>query len=200
MGREATCTCRWGADSGEVKVLLEADELIVRGAFRRSAPRAAIAGIEVDGDSLHFVADGEPVALALGPTQAARWRDAMLKATPTLTAKLGVGPGALAHFIGDCDDADLAAALAGSLTDDPAAASVLIARVDAPAALDAARRLHSLHHAVPLWVVYRKGAASPFGETAVRTAMRSHGYIDTKVAGVSATLTAAKFMFRGEDA
>lgn len=199
MGREATCTCRWGGDSGEVKVLLEADELIVRGAFRRSVPRAAIAGIEVDGECLRFQADGEPVALELGPTQAARWREAMLKAAPTLAAKLGIGPASPAHLIGACDDAALAAALTGHTTDDPAGAAVLIARVDAPAALDAARRLHSLHHSVPLWVVYRKGPKSPFGETAVRTAMRSHGYIDTKVAGVSEMLTAAKFMYRGEE-
>src|SRR5580698_2593251 len=34
MGREALCTCRCGADAGEVKALLETEEVILRGAVK----------------------------------------------------------------------------------------------------------------------------------------------------------------------
>jgi hypothetical protein len=48
----------------------------------------------------------------------------------------------------------------------------------------------------PLWVIYPKGPGKPLGESAIRTALRSEGFIDTKVASVSPTLTALKFIRR----
>ena len=48
----------------------------------------------------------------------------------------------------------------------------------------------------PLWIVYPKGPASPLKESVVRELLRSLGFIDTKVASVSAKLTALRFVRR----
>jgi hypothetical protein len=71
MGREARCGCRCGAETGEVKALLETEELILRGAVKRRIPIASITGIRVDAGGLHFTADSEAVVLELGSAEAA---------------------------------------------------------------------------------------------------------------------------------
>jgi hypothetical protein len=48
----------------------------------------------------------------------------------------------------------------------------------------------------PLWIVYPKGANSEVKESGVRDLLRSHGFVDTKVASVSARLTALRFVKR----
>ena len=51
----------------------------------------------------------------------------------------------------------------------------------------------------PVWVAYPKGKASSLGETAVREKMRGLGWIDTKVASISAGLTGLRFIKRGRE-
>ena len=46
---------------------------------------------------------------------------------------------------------------------------------------------------IPIWMVYPKGAGCSLGETAIRTTLRQRGLRDTKVASVSAMLTALRF-------
>ena len=48
----------------------------------------------------------------------------------------------------------------------------------------------------PLWIVYPKGANSEVKESGLRDLLRSRGFIDTKVASVSARLTALRFVKR----
>jgi hypothetical protein len=45
--------------------------------------------------------------------------------------------------------------------------------------------------------MYPKGAGKPIGETEIRETLRRAGWMDTKVASVSATLTALRFNARG---
>jgi hypothetical protein len=47
-----------------------------------------------------------------------------------------------------------------------------------------------------LWIVYPKGAKSEVKESGVRDILRSYGFVDTKVASVSARLTALRFVKR----
>jgi hypothetical protein len=47
---------------------------------------------------------------------------------------------------------------------------------------------------VPLWIIYPKGEKT--SESSVRNSLRSRGFIDTKVASVSAKLTALRFLKR----
>jgi len=48
----------------------------------------------------------------------------------------------------------------------------------------------------PLWIVYPKGANSEVKESGLRDLLRSRGFVDTKVASVSARLTALRFVKR----
>ncbi|MDX6463950.1 MAG: hypothetical protein QOE55_7647, partial [Acidobacteriaceae bacterium] len=48
----------------------------------------------------------------------------------------------------------------------------------------------------PLWIVYPKGANSEVKESGLRDLLRSRGFVDTKVASVSARLTALRFAKR----
>jgi hypothetical protein len=50
----------------------------------------------------------------------------------------------------------------------------------------------------PLWIVYPKGPTSEVKESLLRVLLRTHGLIDTKVASVSAKLTAIRFVKRKE--
>lgn len=142
MGREAVTQAELGPQSGTVKVLLESDALILRGAIRRRYPRAGLAEVRADAGVLRLRCEGEAVALHLGEPAAERWRMAILKPLPTLREKLELhGPVLL---VGDCDDAALEAALAGLCTEDPGVASVIVACIqgaaDLAAALDVRQR------------------------------------------------------------
>jgi len=62
MGREATCHCQWGSESGHCKVLLETSELIVRGPIRRRVPIASLTQVSAQGNDLHFHANEDAVS------------------------------------------------------------------------------------------------------------------------------------------
>ncbi len=194
MGREARCTATWGTRSGEVTALLESTELIVRGAFRARVPLASLTAVQVRGDTLHFRAGDDEVALLLG-SAAQRWAAALTTPRPTLAARLGITARCRLLVEGGVDDEALATALAAATAPAADGAEIIVARVDDPQTLIdvAARHRALLARGVPLWVVYTKGRGAPLGEAAVRTILRQRGLMDLKVASVSAALTALKF-------
>lgn len=195
MGREARCEARWGARSGEVKALLESTEVVVRGAFRASAPLAELRDVRADGDVLRFTARGEDVALWLG-ADASRWAAKIAAPPPSLAAKLGIGAATRLLIAGRIDDPELAGALAAATrTRSAASADAIVVRVDDRSTLSRLAETYAaaLERGVPLWVVYTKGKDAPLGETAVRELLRERGLIDLKVASVSPALTALKF-------
>ena len=71
MGREASCQCNWAGTTGDVKALLETNEIILRGEIRRRIPLQKLANVKVQADRLCFSVDREPVQLYLsGSSQA----------------------------------------------------------------------------------------------------------------------------------
>jgi hypothetical protein len=195
MGLEAQCACRWSGGTGMVKALLETEELILRGDVKRTIPLPAIADVAVEGDELRFRAAGEELALTLGAKPAQRWATKLTTPPPTLARKLGIGPEARARVIGPVDDPVLREALRDAEAVDADDAALGIAVVADEAALRHALDVHGAKG--PLWLVYAKGPRAGFGEGAVRSLMRTAGYIDTKVAAVSDTLSAMRYHFRG---
>ena len=194
MGREARCECRWGDGAGEVKALLETHELVLRGAVKRAFPLAQLKGVRVSGDELLFAVGAERIALGLGAKAASSWAKKIATPPPTLAQKLGISAAAKALVIGPVRDASLKDALRGVTTSSPDAARLCVAVVKDEAALEKALASHARIAAkLPIWIAHRKGPSSPFGENAVRRVMRQQGFVDSKVAAVSAELSATRY-------
>ena len=194
MGREAACRATWGTRSGDVRLLLETNELIVRGAIRATVARSDVRDVCASDSGLTFVAAGERVTLDMPSAAAARWAKALTATPPSLAKKLGITPGTRVAYAGPNDCPELAAAIAAgtSVRTNPA---LIIARIDDAGTLHEIVASHAppLATGTPIWIVYEKGPKSPFGETAVRALMREAAFTDTKVASVSARFTALRF-------
>jgi hypothetical protein len=197
MGREAHCDCAWGNDTGTVKVLLERDMLILRGAVARRIKLSEMRDIRVEGTGLRFTAGTDEVLLALPRQEATRWARAIAAPPPSLREKMGLDLGRLAILVGVPDDPALQVALRGCTTDQPELAAMVVARVHNDAEAMQAVRTHALlRPGRPLWVVHDKGRGAVYGEAAVRAAMRAAGFADTKVAAVSDWLTATRYVIK----
>jgi hypothetical protein len=198
MGREATCTCIWNGKKSIVKAQIEPPELILRGELKRSVPIASLESVKAERDQLRFTVDGESVALSLGADIAVKWADALLKPPSSLAKKLGITPDTTAWMIGRVDDAALEAALAEAKAVSTRRGDLILARVDTLAELQSAliRTAQQLSAGTPIWFIYRKGPGHSLNENLVRTTALATGIVDTKVASVSAALTALRFTKR----
>jgi hypothetical protein len=194
MGREATCHCKWGAEEADCKVLLETGELILRLGMRRRVPWAEMSAVSARDSKLHFKVGPDRVELNLGPEVAQRWAKVIASPLPTLAHKLGISSATKLFVTGKVKSEELKAAVAeGSLSSEKDADLTLIC-VNSQLELD--RYLVGKTYSKPLWIIYPKGSTSGVKESAVRTLLRSQGLIDTKVASVSANLTALRFVSR----
>lgn len=194
MGREALCACRWGAETGEVKALLESLDLIVRGDIKRKVPIADLKSVHVEDDDLCFKVGRESVALSLGAKDAASWAKKIATPPPSLKDKLGLKDGMKAFVIGTHSDPALAAALKGATTTVAAKAALAVAVAENEK--DLAKAIRACPDALPIWIVHRKGKTAAYGETPIRAAMRAGGFIDTKVSAVSADFSATRYVQR----
>lgn len=198
MGREAVCMCDWNGKKSTVKALLEPPELIVRGETRRRLPYSKLQNVKADGQILRFTFEGDRVALSLGGAMAAKWADALLKPPPSLAKKLGITSEITVWMIGTSDDSALKSALAEAKSVSRRSGDLILARVDRPADLHSAlmRAGKQLGEGVPIWFIYRKGPGHPLNENFVRSTALATGIVDTKVAAVSAELSALRFVKR----
>jgi hypothetical protein len=194
MGREATCHCKWGAEEADCKVLLETGELVLRLGRRRRVPWSEMSAVSARENKLHFKVGPDCVELNLGPEVAQRWAKVIASPLPTLAHKLGISSTTKLSVIGKVKSEELKAAIAeGSLARGKDADLILIC-VNSQLELD--RYLAGKTYSKPLWIIYPKGPTSEVKESAVRTLLRSQGFIDTKVASVSADRTALRFVSR----
>jgi hypothetical protein len=203
MGQEASCLCDWNGpatrvEAARVKALLEAPELILRGEIKRRIPFAAMKQVAAIGSRLRFGFEDESFSLELGKLQAAKWAQTFLKPPPTLAKKLGLLPGCAVRVLGTIDDEALRGALEGTRPVTRGEVDVIIARVSTPAQIADAWKKAAAQVAggAALWMVYPKGRGHAIDETAVRDAGLAAGFVDVKVAAVSAALTGLKFVRR----
>ncbi len=190
MGREAIVKAEIGAEAGEVRAILEAQELILRGAIKRRFAKADMADVLAADDVLRFSCQGEHVKLHLATKLAQAWAKAIATPPPGLRTKLGLDKGAKTLLTKACDDSQLAEALQGAVTKDPAGAAMVIAPIDGPDDLALALKASK---GLPVWTIYAKGKAAQFGDAAIRTALRAEGFKDTKSCAVSDRLTATRY-------
>jgi hypothetical protein len=194
MGLEAKCRCRWSGGSGEVRVLLEAHALIMRGELRRRFLIVEMGDVRVEGQDLRFRSAGDEFALDLGADRAERWAKKIAAPPPSLAKKLGVAPASKVLVIGPLEGAVLAEALKGGIAANNKEARLSLAVVDGAPALQHALHVHeALPLGTPIWIVHGKGPNASFGEGPVRKLMRDAGYKDNKVSAVSETLSATRY-------
>jgi hypothetical protein len=195
MGREAVCQCTWAGASAGVKALLETSELVLRGEIRRKIPLADLKQVAVRSGRLRFTVGGEPVELHLGPAQAEKWA-AALKAGPVpLARKLGVTGETVVRTLGRVTDPALASALQSAARISARNPQLIVACVATPKELAAALAKSEAQAAkgAPVWLIYPKGPGHALNESMVRAAGLAAGLVDTKVASISAALTALRF-------
>lgn len=187
MGLEAEIALETNGQTHRVKALLESHDLILRGAFKRTFRICDIANVAVHDGALHFVHDGTGYILHL--PRAETWAKKLTAPPPSLASKLGISPDKPAFVIGTVDDEALATALDGNTTATVTKAAQFIVIAETPEALPKVPHLPAL----PVWIVYPKGARSAVPESVVRGHMRNAGWSDTKTSAVSARLTALRF-------
>lgn len=203
MGYETTCRARvTGADGSvreaESKVLLETDELIVRGEARVRIPRSAIERVTTRAGVLTITAPTAVVALSLGDVAAAKWRKKIEEPPKRLIDKLDVKPNATVWVLG-VEDEMLVAQLAERTTQvlrgrSASACDVVFVGVESAADLARiGRGLKAMNDDGAMWVVHRKGPTG-VADTTIFGRARALGLTYTKVARVSDTHTAEKLV------
>ncbi len=189
MGLEAESVVETEGETHTVKALLEGHELILRGAFRRTFSLTDISAVEVRDAALHFMHGGVAFTLRLPDGRAETWARKMTTPPPSLAAKLGISPDKPAYVVGFTDDPALLTALDGNTVATKNAAVQIVVVADSPDILPDPDGLP----AMPVWIVYPKGAKSSLPESIVRTHMRDAGWSDTKTSAVSERLSALRF-------
>jgi hypothetical protein len=196
MGLEATCRVRTGATTHEAKVLLETDELIVRGADRQRIPLSSVSNVAAANGELRVDHEGGTLVLDLGDA-AGKWAE-RIRSPRTLLDKLGVRPGQTISVSGVIDDGFLEQ-LAGS------GARVRTRRLEKNSdivflAATTPRDLGKLGAAAKaikrdgaIWVVHPKGKGA-LRDTEIFAVAKDVGLTATKVARFSATHTAEKLV------
>jgi hypothetical protein len=189
MGREARCTVSHGNERAEAKALLETDELIVRSPFRLTVPRAQIRSATASGETLEVVYEGGTVTLELGEREAAKWANDITN-PKTLADKLGVKPGQRVRLVSGADRGLIGAGT--EVTDGEA--DVVFLAAERPGDLDLIDQLQNeIARNGGIWVIRPKGR-DDLTEGLVFAAGRGAGLKDVKIARVSATHTAMKFV------
>lgn len=201
MGRESECTCECNGSIHLVKALLEPPDLILRGGLRRRLPFSQLTGIHADEEILRFECECEAFALRLGGDLPRKWARALTTPPPTLAKKLGISESTVVRMVGPVDDDALRSAIAAAKAVADDGADLILARVNTTSELAGALRVtaNQLAARVPIWFIYPKGRGHALNENDVRSTGLAAGIVDTKVAAVSSTLTALRFVRRRDD-
>jgi hypothetical protein len=202
MGYETRCIARVSDSSGATRegegaVLIETDELVVRGPARVRVPRASITGVRADGGTVVVTHPGGAVELALGD-DATRWRDRLAEPPKPRIDKLDVKPDARVWVVGVDDEALLAELRARTpnvrVGGRAVESDVVFLAVGHDADLPRiAKTAPALSDRGALWVVHPKGT-SGVADTAIFAAGKAAGLVATKVARFSDTHTAEKLV------
>lgn len=194
MGNEALCRVEHDGQSAEAKVLLETEELIVRGAMKLRIPFREVERADARGGVLALRWRGGETRLAVGP-QAAKWAE-KIRNPKSVIDKLGVKAGHRVSIVGDIGA--LAAeveARSGDVSRRARKGSdvIFFAASKREELSKMASLRESLAPAGALWVVRPKGIDA-ISESDVMAAGKAAGLVDVKVTKISDALTGEKFV------
>jgi hypothetical protein len=198
MGAEATCRVTTSNATAEARVLLETDDVIIRGAptVRSRIPLSSITHADATSGRLTLHHASGTTILDLGP-KAETWARKILNPTPLLD-KLGVKSGASVSILGvtDPDFLEALAARTTAITRGRVRANSAVIFLSLERESDLARIARVAPKLAPgaaLWAIHRKGPTG-IPDTAIFTAAKHAGLTYTKVARFSATHTAEKLV------
>jgi hypothetical protein len=206
MGYEAKCRVRVDDRAGNVReadgtVLIETDEVIVRGEARVRVPRTSIERVTSRGGTVTITSPAAIVSLTL-PADAAAKLKTRLEAPPkALIDKLDVKPGARV-WVRDVDDDVLLTQLEERTPNviraarggPGASCDVVFVGVSSEKELDRIDRVvPAMRDAGAIWVVHPRGPGG-VADTAIYARAKILGLTATKVARISATLTGEKLV------
>ena len=196
MGNQTLTTVRYdGTSYGDAKVLLETDEVIVRGGLKLRIAFREIKTARPVGDDLLLQWSNHELRVPLG-SDAPKWAQKILNPKSRIE-KLGVKRDQRVCAIGKLDD-DFLAELAASGADVSRRlrkdADVIFAAIDSRDDLPAlARTRQFLQPAGAVWIVRPKGNPA-LSEAEVMQGGKAAGLVDVKVVRFSSTHTAEKFV------
>lgn len=202
MGYETKCRVRVVqgkvAREADGTVLLETDELIVRGDARVRISRAEIARVARRGGKVVVSSPAATVTLSLGEPAAERWAKKLAEPPKALIDKLDVKPGAAVWLLGthDATLVDQLAARTANVSSTRSAKNQDVVFVEVGRAKDfprLARALDAMTESGAMWVVHPKGP-NGVADTAIYARAKELGLTATKVARVSDTLAAEKLV------
>ncbi len=202
VGYEVKCRVRvvekGAAREADGTVLLETDELVVRGEARVRIKRTAIQRVTRREGAVTVTAPTATITLTLDEAVATRWEKKLDEPPKRLIDKLDVKPEAAVLLIGTHDD-DLCEQLAertSRLSRASSAKNRDVVFVDVSGAADMtriARANAAITDDGAIWVVHPKGPTG-IADTAIFAKAKELGLTATKVARVSETLTAEKLV------
>lgn len=204
MGYETRCAVRvvdgTGARTADAAtVLLETDDLIVRGDARIKVPRRAIQRVTARAGVVTITSPDATVSLTLGADAAARWKRKLEEAPKPLIDKLDVKPGAKVWLwhISDAALRDEVTRRAASVSTGRSASACDVVFVEVRSEGDLDRVDRAARAIVPngaIWVVHPKGKAG-VSDTSIFGRARQIGLTYTKVARISDVLSAEKLVW-----
>lgn len=202
MGYETKCRTRVTDASGireaDATVLLETDELIVRGEARVKIPRRSIQAVKTRANTLTITSPQATVVMTLGADDAAKWAKKIQEPPKQLIDKLDVKPTSKVWLFGVHDETLISQVSArAAKTSNGSSVSerdVVFVGVDNEKQIDRVdRAAKAIGDDGAIWVVHPKGAGG-VPDTAIFARAKSLGLTYTKVARVSETLTAEKLV------
>lgn len=190
MGNEAICRIEIGAGAAETKVLLETDEIVVRGSLRAKMAFRDIRDVNAINGVLHLTWNGEPVRVHVGK-DAEKWA-AKIRSPKSVADKLGIKPGQRITVLGTIDTSVLGSVeLSKRLRRDT---EVVFLAANSRAELERLGEIReTLAPAGVVWVIRPKGITA-ITEGDVLAAAKDAGLVDVKVVRFSDTHTAEKLV------
>lgn len=204
MGYETKCRVKVvdaaGTREADVAaVLLETDDLIVRGEARVKVPRTSIESVTSRAGVVTVRSPTATVSLTLGAEAAAKWKTKLEEAPKLLIDKLDVKPTAKV-WLWDVDDATLrkqVKARAAEAVEGASASKCDVVFVDVASDAELPRIDRAAKAIVDrgaIWVVHPKGK-SGVADVAIFAHAKSIGLTYTKVARISETHSAEKLVW-----
>jgi hypothetical protein len=181
---------------GAAKILLETDDLILRGGVRARVMRADVRDVHVRGGTVVVHYAGGTLTLTIGGS-AAKFAEKLVEPPKSRLDKMGITAGSTVVVLGLNDPvfiAELDAAGATRTARAKASSALIVLGVHVPKDLARiATAAKSLADDGALWIVHPKGTAG-VKDTDIFGAATAAGLTYTKVARFSETHTAEKLM------